>query len=45
MANTFDAPWLAEAFVNDFNRLYTDNPITSITLPKTSNNQLDIFGV
>ena len=45
MANTFDAPWLAEAFVNDFNQLYADNPITTMALPKNSNNQLDIFGL
>jgi hypothetical protein len=45
MANTFDAPWLAEAFFNDFKQLYPNTVIPSIVLPKTHNNQLDIFGV
>ena len=45
MPNTFDAPWLAEAFVNDFKESYPEHPISSIALPKNSNNQLDIFGL
>jgi uncharacterized protein YecE (DUF72 family) len=45
MANTFDAPWLAEAFFNDFKKLYPDTPIPSISLPKRHINQLDIFGL
>ena len=45
MANTFDAPWLAEAFFSDFKKLYPDTPIPSISLPKMHINQLDIFGL
>ncbi|AGH46172.1 DUF72 domain-containing protein [Paraglaciecola psychrophila] len=45
MANTFDAPWLAEAFFSDFKKLYPDTPIPSIPLPKMHINQLDIFGL
>jgi len=44
MANTVDAPWLAEAFFNDFKQLYPNTLIPSMILPKTHNNQLDIFG-
>ncbi|MFT6990294.1 MAG: hypothetical protein ACJASL_002272 [Paraglaciecola sp.] len=44
MANTFDAPWLAEAFFNDFTQLYPDISLPSMTLTKNHINQLDIFG-
>jgi uncharacterized protein YecE (DUF72 family) len=45
MANTFDAPWLAEAFFNDFKKCYPDTLIPCISLPKMHINQLDIFGL
>jgi hypothetical protein len=45
MANTVDAPWLAEAFLNDFKQLYPNTVIPSLALANTHNNQLDIFGV
>ena len=44
MPNTFDAPWLAEAFFNDFKQLYPNTPKPSMALPKNHINQLDIFG-
>jgi uncharacterized protein YecE (DUF72 family) len=44
MANTYDAPWLAEVFFNDFKLLYPECPVPLISLPNPQTDQLDIFG-